>query len=168
MRTRFRSSNRQVSRQPNVERVVEYPFYVANYNNLAWFHQHFHGKEVLAGFARYETPPGVEVILEDEDAPLGVIAGLNADMILSRVRRPEAIRFRNLVDVTDSEALRRAGADYVLFHKIPACLPDPGRRVRHDSDDLQRGSRQIEAWKALGRVPVFEDGWLAVFRVPRR
>ncbi len=107
----------------DVATIVEYPLDVTNYNNLFWFYQRVHAKEVLAGYCpersflghRTELPPGSQ----DQPLRLGL---LGADQILSHAADRSKLRFRNLVDVTDPGAVSRSGADFVVLHKSVMAL----------------------------------------------
>lgn len=108
---------------PDVRSVIEYPLDVTNYNNVLWFHQRIHRKEVLAGYCaerallghRAELPPG------SGTAPprFGL---LGADQILSNVPDRSMLRFRNMVDVTDSAAIAASGADFLVLHRYVMAL----------------------------------------------
>ncbi len=157
---------RRLREMPEVETVVEYPFDVTNYNNLFYFYQRVHGKRVVAGYItdreilghRAEVPPG------DEQIPLR-LGMLSADRILSHAEDPRALKFRNMVDVTDPRALARSGAEVLIIHKYVMALRFlPGG---HDAIPVRYRSAVAIARMSRGVFgpPVYEDDEIICFRI---
>ena len=143
--------------QPEVKKIIEYPMPLGNHFNLFYYYQQVHGKQVAVGYTRaVKDPPDVSTG--------GIYGNMIADQILSQVKDPGQLRFRNMVDVLDMAAVKNSGADMVVFHKnteaevFEPLTGNDGREVRLVSavSGVYR--------KILGR-PVFEDNHLVVFRV---
>ena len=108
---------RWLSGRAEVDAIVEYPFDVCNHNDLFYYFQHVHGKRVLAGYCSDPRRIGQRLMRRDERHPDAFLTMLSADDILSRVPKNGTVAFRNLVDVTDGNALYASGADIVVLHK---------------------------------------------------
>jgi len=152
----------------DIDAIVEYPFDVTNYNNLFYYYQRVHGKKVIAGYStdrelvghRAEIPPG------DEQIPLR-LGRLTADQILSHVADPAALKFRNMVDVTDPVALERSDAGVLIIHKYVMALRFlPGG---HDAVRVwYRSSVHVaDRYRRIFGLPIYEDGELICFRIEK-
>jgi hypothetical protein len=160
--------------QSNITAIVEYPFDICDYNDLFYYYQHFHHKRVVAGYCSeakllgYEWPasPG------QAEAPFA-IGGICADEVLSPVADATKRAFHNMIDVVDTAALLRSGADFLVLHKYVMALkitqngvdaaPVYGLiRVHFLSVD-----RLMLRFKAAFGTPVYEDAALVCFPIKR-
>jgi len=92
-----------------VDEIIEFPMYVGNHVNLLYYYQHFHGKRVRVGYS---------LGFGQQSPSRGLIYGNRfIDMPLSRVRDRTKLRFDNLVDTADVEALTRGEPRYIVLHK---------------------------------------------------
>ncbi len=159
---------------PDIKTVLEYPFDVCDYNDLFYYYQHFHGKRVLAGYCAdtavigYVIPP-----LTDQPNTTVTIGMLSLDDILSRVSDPTRVRFRNLVDVTDSVSLVGSRTDAIILHKYlvalkienshPNSLPTYGS-IRVDYRSVRFLAGRLK--ETLGR-PLYEDEQIVCFKLKK-
>lgn len=109
---------RQLRDRADVDAIVEYPFDVCNHNDLFYFYQHVHGKRVLAGYCSDPRRIGRRTAPRDEGHPEAFLSMMSADEILSRLPRDGRVAFRNMVDLTDLDALVAGPADIVVLHKV--------------------------------------------------
>jgi hypothetical protein len=161
---------RQLAGEPGAASILEYPLDVTNYNNLFWFYQRVHKKGVLAGYCPDGSVLGYTAGFppEKDGAPprLGL---LSADQILSHVGDRSKLRFANMVDVTDSSAIARSGAAYLVIHKYVMALrflPGGG----NDAVPVYYSSTPVIAARFAGSYgpPVWEDGSIVCFRIGNR
>ncbi len=90
--------------------IVEFPMMLGDHYNPYYYYQHFHKKRVLIGYDK-NCPQNLVLLV------LGhVVANTYVDEIFSRVADHQKIKFRNMIDMTDIEALRRSEARYIVLH----------------------------------------------------
>jgi hypothetical protein len=78
---------------------------------------------------------------------------------LSLVKPATILRFRNMVDMDNLEAMRARQVEYVILHKrFEADLP----QVTLPLPDL---SRLIQAYHQSLGAPVYEDSFIVAFRL---
>ena len=99
------------ARDPSVRGLVEYPMYVGDPFNFAYYAQHFHRRPVAAGYVPdFPFPP-----LPSRDE--FVYGTTPIDYVLSRARAlglADRLRFRNLAALTDVDRLRRDFSGWLL------------------------------------------------------
>ena len=151
-----------LSQDPQVQVVIEYPFVMSWTGNPYHIYQRRHGKKVLVG------RDGQTVVVQRYP-----------------IMHP-GLHLANAVDLTNLEAIRRSEASYVLVHKdllaelVRLWTEDAERRtaweaVARDAQNINqrwyfRPARESAAriLPVLARLlgpPVYEDGWMAVFKV---
>jgi hypothetical protein len=152
--------------QPDVAAIVEYPFDVCDFNDLYYYYQHFHGKRVVIGYCGDPRRIGVPVVGPGEPEVDPILRMLAADEILSRLPADGRIAFRNMVDVTNRQALLASGAEILVVHKIAPIVSTTAEgkpktvAVHFTSiDDLD-----VEFRRIFG-PPVYEDVELVCYRV---
>jgi uncharacterized membrane protein len=158
--------------QSNVAAIVEYPFDLCSYNNLFYFYQHFHRKRILAGYC---SDPA---LVRYSFAPLSggsdfhcQVGKMDADEVLSAVEDQSKLSFRNMVDVTDTNALLSSAADLLVVHKdIMAELTvwkDSPRNPSYDRILMHyRSVDQLQArFKNEFGAPIYEDAHLLCFQI---
>ena len=102
--------------QEDIGTIIEYPFDVCDYNNQFYYYQHFHKKNIIAGYCSDRTLLGYKfpTVSADESFTIGIFG---ADQILSRVAGQTKLNFRNMVDVTSPDAILRSNAGILILHK---------------------------------------------------
>jgi hypothetical protein len=138
---------RELATRPRPCSIVEYPLEKADHKNALYFYQLQHGCEVRGGYSRGDA---------------------TGQRIGAR-QHGDRLRFRRLVDIDDTEALRRSGADFVVVHldvRREALSHDLARGRVRVSRETKRVLRKLE--KAFGK-PSYEDNWIRVFapKTPR-
>ncbi|HEV7924014.1 MAG TPA: glycosyltransferase family 39 protein [Verrucomicrobiae bacterium] len=160
--------------QSNVSAIIEYPFDLCSYNNLFYFYQHFHRKRILAGYCNDPTLVGYTFApLRNDQGPHCRVGKMDADEILSNVKDPSKLAFRNMIDVTDATSVLSSPADFLILHKdIMAQLTVWGDSVRTPTYDwirmyYQSADRlQVPFRKEFGQ-PVYEDAHMVCFQIKR-
>ena len=150
----------QAAADPKTFSIIEFPMLVGDHFNLYYYYQHFHRKRVIAGYTtdlrETELPP-----LDD-----GFVYGDDyVDYVLGRVEEIGQLKFRNMIDVADANAVINSQASFLILHRnlqaehfqeeyrYPQLVYPPVARL----ESLYR--------KRLG-APVFENKHLIVFRIP--
>lgn len=147
----------RIAREPDATAIVEYPMMVGDHFNPHFYFQHFHKKRVIVGYCSDFILPFVKSV--------GFVYGNHlACEILSRVREPGQLRFRNMINIMDTEALRASPAKYVLVHKN---LETEVERNESQGGPLRPVMIVAEMLtKSLGR-PIFEDEHVILFPIRR-
>jgi len=133
--------------------------FIGDNYNLYYYYQHFHRKKIIAGYLS---------ALEMGNWPYGdyVFGNMFADHVLSRVAKPEAYGFRNMVDMMNTAALKSSPASHLILHKNPYAemfptLAEMGRAPQYQQRVLSLRSRYAESFGP----PVHEDSSIVVFRL---
>ncbi|MDO9263304.1 MAG: hypothetical protein Q7U02_05010 [Desulfosalsimonadaceae bacterium] len=143
--------------RPEVKKIIEYPMSLGNHFNLFYYYQRVHGKQVAVGYTRaVKDPPDVSTG--------GIYGNMIADQILSQVKDPGQLKFRNMVDVLDMAAVKNSGADLVVFHKNTEAELF-GAQTGDDGREVPLVSAVSGVYRKIFGRPVFEDNHLVVFRV---
>jgi hypothetical protein len=132
--------------------IVEYPMLIGDHFNLLYYYQHFHRRPVFVGYT-------TDMTLSRGLAQGNIFGNTYIDQVLSLVKDPTRLRFRNLIPMDDVAAMRVRGVEYVILHKryeaqLPTVAPPPP-----DLDRLYR-----EYWKKLG-APAYEDANIVAFHL---
>lgn len=152
----------------DIIRVIEYPFDICNYNNLFYYYQHFSGKEVLAGYSKnmkmmwYSLDSSTADMERKGILKVGI---LNADAILSRVGNPERLRFSEMIDIGDYEAVSKKTNAVIIFHRYMMALsimPKEFGAIR-----VYYGSVPyfIQQYEILFGPPIYNDSQIVCFRI---
>lgn len=132
--------------------VVEYPMMIGDHFNPFYYYQHFHRRPVLVGYT-----PGVT--LAQGLAAGNIYGNTYIDQVLSLVKDPARLRFRNFVSMDDLAAMRARNVEYIILHKhFEAQLS----LVAAPPPALDRLDREYQA--RLGQ-PAYEDANIIVFRL---
>lgn len=148
-----------LAHRKGVRTIIEYPMYIGNHFNLYYYYQHFHRKRIIAGYV-----PTLDLGVW----PYGdyVYGRMYADHILSRVEKPGAYRFKNMVDMLNIDALTSSPASYIILHKNLYAEMFP-HLVKNKN--LQRPYKPVLYLNQLYRKsfsrPVFEDSSIIVFKL---
>jgi hypothetical protein len=141
-----------LAKNANGRPIVEYPMLIGDHFNPLYYYQYFHRRPVLVGYT-------TDLVLSRGLASGNIYGNTYIDQVLSLIREPSRMRFRNLVLMDDLKAMRGRGVEYVVLHKrFEAQLPE----VALPLPDLERLWQKYR--KILG-VPFYEDAYVAVFRL---
>ena len=143
--------------QPEVKKLIEYPMLLGNHFNLFYYYQRFHKKHVAVGYTRS--------IKDSPDSQTGGILGdMIVDQVLSQIKDPGQLKFKNMVDILDMAAVKNSGADLVVFHKnMEAEILEP--QIGNKGTEVPLVSAVSAVYQKIFGAPVFEDRHLVVFRV---
>jgi hypothetical protein len=143
---------RQLGERPDSAPIVEYPMAIGDHFNPLYYYQHFHRRPVIVGYST--------TVANSRALPEGNIFGdIYIDEVLSLVRDPARLRFRNSVAMEDLATMRARGAQYIILHKrFEAQLAG----VLAPTPNLERLGRLYR--EKLG-PPVYQDSFIAVFRL---
>ena len=164
--------------QADIGTIIEYPFDVCDYNNLFDYYQHFHKKNIIAGFCSDKALLGYKfpTVSADESFTIGI---LGADQMLSRVADQTKLAFRNMVDVTSPAAILRTKAGILILHKFimaPKFTTDASGKglMRDEITGLSyeiipayynsTATLEVRFEKEFG-LPVYEDDQIICFRI---
>jgi len=137
--------------EPGARPIVEYPMMIGDHFNPFYYYQHFHRRPVIVGYA-------ADVLLAQGLAAGNIYGNTYIDQVLSLIREPSQLKFRNLMDMNNLAAMRARGVEYVVLHKrFEAQLP----AVTQPLPDLDRLRNQYR--KELGE-PFYEDAHVVAFR----
>jgi len=142
----------QLAKTPNHRAIVEYPMLIGDHFNPLYYYQHFHRRPVVVGYAS-------DVKLAQGLASGNIFGNTYIDQVLSLVKTPARLRFRNFVSMDNLAAMRARNVEYIILHKhfeaqLPLVAPPP--------PDLDRLIREYQA--KLGS-PAYEDANLIAFQL---
>ena len=141
-----------LANHPSTRPIVEYPMMIGDHFNPFYYYQHFHRRPVLVGYT-------TDVALANGLAVGNIYGNTYIDQVLSRVRDPAQLGFRNLISMDDVAAMRGRGVEFVILHKrFEAQLSE----VAQPLPDLARLWSQYQP--TLGK-PCYEDAHITVFQL---
>jgi hypothetical protein len=142
----------KLAQEPGTRPVVEYPMLIGDHFNPLYFYQHFHRRPVMVGYT-------TDMTLASGLAPGNIYGNTYIDQVMSLIRDPSKIRFRNLISMDNLATMRGRGAEYVILHKrFEAQLPE----VAPPPPDLERLTNQYR--QTLGKS-FYEDAHIIVFKL---
>ena len=142
----------ELAKSPNGRPVVEYPMLIGDHFNPLYYYQHFHRRPVIVGYAS-------DVALDRGLAAGNVYGNSYIDQVLSLVKPPAQLRFRNLISMDDLKAMQARNVEYIILHKrFEAHLP----QVALPLPDLDRLSH---AYRLKLGSPAYEDAYIVAFRL---
>jgi hypothetical protein len=158
-----------LSGQPDIHTILEYPYDICCFNDRQYYYQHFHGKRVMVGYC---TDPrfvswGCDISREDLREGLMPV-GCSLDGLAANIADASKIHFRNALDILDAVGLLRSPVDVVILQKVRLImLMSPAR-----DGQCRLVCSSIVALKGyfarLCGAPIYEDGELVCYRVPKR
>ena len=141
-----------LANHPSARPVVEYPMMIGDHFNPFYYYQHFHRRSVLVGYT-------VDVALANGLAAGNIYGNTYIDQVLSLVRDPAQLGFRNLISMDDVAAMRGRRVEFVILHKrFEAQLSE----VAQPLPGLARLWSQYQ--QTLGK-PCYEDSHITVFQL---
>jgi hypothetical protein len=142
---------RWLQMEKSADTIIEFPMMVGDHFNPYYYYQHFHKKRVLIGYDK-NCPP----LFKMSGA---VSANAYVDEVLNHVNEQQKLKLRNIVEITDVEALKRSGAQYIALHYL----------FESDLSDVSMPNPNMEAFIKLYKLnfgaPVYSDNCLIVFRI---
>ena len=164
-----------LAKQPSGTAIIEYPFAIGHNSNRLYFAQMIHRQPVLAGY--YASGAGwfdryglalkkAHQTLSPVERDGFLMTDMTIDHALGPLAERSGIRFRTVVDLADTRAIRASGAAYVVLHWNPL---REFHRVKLDAASGEARGRFVATLRdrllaELGR-PLLEDGVLTVFAV---
>jgi hypothetical protein len=158
---------RQLRDMNDVATVIEYPYDICNFNDQLYYYQHFHKKRVLVGCY---VDPAINDYTNDLSPELAQdgfdTTGVYLDGIFYYFADRSRVRFRNIVDLSDADALARSGADVVVLHKSATVMTTAPQnrtgqcRVFYRYVDVLRSRFQSQFGP-----PLYEDDSILCFRI---
>ena len=143
---------RELAGKPDGRPIVEYPMLIGDHFDPLHYYQHFHRRPVIVGYTS-------DMRLARGLAAGNIYGNTYIDQVLSLVKDPSRLRFRNLVSMDNLAAMRARDVEYIILHKrFEAQLPE----VAAVPPDLERLHREYQ--KKLG-APVYEDAHIVVFHL---
>jgi hypothetical protein len=147
----------RLAQEPQQIHILEYPLLIGDTFNLYYYYQHFHAKKMLAGYLR--TPADPEP--RNHDFVYGVYP---IDYVLGRLSDPSKHRFRNMIEMTNIEKIRKANIKYLIVHKN--ILAEMAPYLVQNKSAADPAARQLrELFQDHFNKPVYEDGKIIVFEV---
>jgi hypothetical protein len=144
---------REIGGSRNSAPIVEYPMAIGDHFNPLYYYQHFHRRPVIVGYTT--------TVANSRALPEGNIYGnIYVDQVLSMVRNPAQLRFRNCIAMENLAAMRARGVQFIMLHKrfeaqLPGVLLEP-------TADLER----LEGlYRGKVGPPVYQDTFITVFRL---
>ena len=136
--------------------IIEYPMLMGDHFNLYYYYQHFHKKEIFAGYTRRQPP-----LQAEKEHVLGYYV---LDQIFWKFSDKEPLRWKRYVDVADPKEVRDSGARYIVVHRqLLREMYPTGSPVYHVP--IFRLSQQLR--KTYGE-PVYRDEKIYVFKVGKQ
>jgi hypothetical protein len=148
---------KRLANQQAVQKIIEYPMLLGNHFNLLYYYQRFHRKNILAGYTlSIKDPPNEKAV--------GVSGDMIIDQVLSQVKDPGKLKFKNMVNILDMAAVKKSRADMLVLHKNPFAEIF-GMNFDHNENELPIVSAISQVYYSLFGPPVFEDNHLIVYSI---
>ena len=151
---------KSLANQPNIKKIIEYPMLMGSNYNPFFYYQRFHGKKVAVGYTR-----AIKDSLNKTSAL--IYCDMMMDYVLSQVKNPEQLKFKNMVDMLDMIAINNTRAELVIIHKNP--IVEILKSEAGDNGSRYPGLPLIVAVAKIYRKtfgqPIFEDRHIVVFKV---
>ena len=107
----------ELSRQPDIQTILEYPYDICCFNDRQYYYQHFHGKRVMVGYADPRFISWGYDNISQDDLRQGLMpVGCSLDLLAAGIAADKA-HFRNALNILDAEGLLRSPADVVVLQK---------------------------------------------------
>ena len=124
--------------------------------NLYYYYQHFHKKNIIAGYLSKVVIPK-----RTQDYIYG---NFPADYVMSRLLDLKKVKFNNMVDMENIEGIKSSTANYIILHKHLTAEMFPYLRI--DKAQLNYAVVYlIKLYRKYLGKPFFEDKNIIVFRI---
>ncbi len=151
--------------QPQYDTIIEYPFDICNYNNLLYYYQHFHQKRTIAGYCSDARLIGYERPKASDEGKFNVgIYCVDQSLVHTDCGR---LAFRNMVDVTNIDAVIRCPADFVVLHKYIVAMKVMPKRTGTIPVYYQSVPALAVGFRKIWGHPVYEDNQIICFRIKK-
>ena len=154
-------------KQSNIKSIIEYPFDICDYNDLFYYYQYFHKKNVIAGYCINPKLLGY-TSYRDSDPYINAsftVGILSADQILSSVDDPKKLLFHNMIDITDVKNMTGSQADIIVLHKYVMAL----RILPDHTDSIPVYYNSVTFFNSQFREifgpPVYEDMQIICYHI---
>ena len=136
-------------------KVIEYPMMVADHFNLYYYYQHFHKKEVMAGYTSKLQTKEISGHIQGS-AVIGQVLSAAKDF---------KFFFDNMIDLSQSLAVIQSSADYLILHRnlYNEWLP----RAFQQPIIFPPVKGLIKKYQSLWGPPFYTDQNLIVFKIPK-
>ncbi len=98
-----------LSKLSDVKKIIEYPMLMGDTTNLYYYYQHFHKKNIIAGYLSKLVIPR-----KNQDYIYG---NFPVDYVMSCLPDLNKVKFKNMVDMENIEAIKNSSAQYIILHK---------------------------------------------------
>jgi tetratricopeptide (TPR) repeat protein len=140
--------------------IIEFPFPLGSDFCVAQFYQRTHQRPVFGGYLGSG---------DLEDPPFQSITSVHTIGSVMRALPPgHAVRWNQIVDITNPEQLRRSGAEYLVIHLDPLLesdRSDTDRGFSHVCEMENTFLQAIDRELRKSATPVHSDRWISVFAV---
>jgi len=142
--------------EPGPFSILEYPMFIGNYFNFHYYYQQLHQKDIIAGYLAVLKPHG------PRPHPTMVYGNLIFDYYLNDMCCRDRLRFNNLVDILDLEAIKDRGIRYIILHEdaMREGFGQEGVLVLSEYPFFEKLRDEYE--RHFGG-PVYADRWITVF-----
>lgn len=141
----------------HTRKLIEYPMMLGDHFNLYYYYQHYHHKQIIIGYTDI-----VDSMPFHRD---GVSADFYVNHVIHAVDDKGAIKFRNMVDILNAEAIRKTKADYLICHKNLYAEFLPGEQPSASKTAVPGLKECVEHSTEHFGPPVFEDENILAFKI---
>jgi hypothetical protein len=153
---------KQLARDRQARKIIEYPMMAGNHFNPFYYYQHFHHKEVMAGFA-------TSVKLKEKKSAGYIVGNYYIDFILGKAPAPARLRFKNIINIENLDEVKRSGASHLILHKniisemFPQISPDSRNRLHFGWARYPAIDTMINIYQGFCGSPQYEDKDIVVY-----
>ena len=145
-----------LSKQSGIHKIIEYPMLMGDNFNLHYYYQHFHKKNILVGFS-----PNLIIPERTQDYIKG---GYPVDYVMSRMPDLKKVKFKNMVDMDNIEAIKSSKAAYIILHKHFISEMFPYFKIKKVQEN-EAVLYYSQTYRKYFGNPIFEDKNLIVFKI---
>lgn len=146
-----------LSKQSGVHTIIEYPMLMGDPVNLYYYCQHFHKKNILVGYS-----PNLIIPKRTQDYILGQYP---VDYVMSRLPDLKKVKFKNMVDMDNIDAIKNSKAAYIILHKHLISEMFPYLKIKKVQANNAAVIYYGQTYRKYFGNPIFEDKNIIVFRV---
>jgi len=146
-----------LSKQSGVHTIIEYPMLMGDPVNLYYYCQHFHKKNILVGYS-----PNLIIPKRTQDYILGQYS---VDYVMSRLPDLKKVKFKNMVDMDNIDAIKSSKAAYIILHKHLISEMFPYLKIEKVQANNAAVIYYSQTYRKYFGNPIFEDKNIIVFRI---
>jgi len=98
-----------LSKRSDFKTIIEYPMLMGDAVNLYYYYQHFHEKNIVAGY--------LSKLIIPKRTQDYIFGNFPVDYVISRLPDLKKVKFKNMVDMENIEAVKNSNANFVILHK---------------------------------------------------